>query len=307
MASGPITSRQMNGETMETVTDFIILGSKITAGGDYSLDIKRRLLLKRKAMTNLLNHFRRVRLCATPQTEAHQSPSSLGFSRQQHWSGLPFPSPMHESEKWRGSRDYSPPGSSVHGIFQARVLEWGAIAFSNDQPRQHIKKKRHYFADKSPSSQSYGFSSSHVWMWELDYKGKLTSEELMLLNSVVGEDSWESLGLQGHQISQSSRKSVLNIHWKDWCWSWNANILVNWYEELTHWKGPWCWERLKVGREGDGRGWDGWMASPTGWTWVWSSSRSWWWTGRPGVLQSMGSQRIRHDWATELNWTERQS
>ena len=67
-----------------------------------------------------------------------------------------------------------------------------------------------------------------------------------------------------------------------------------------HWKWPWCWERLKVGREGDARGWDGWMASLTQWTWVWASSGNWWWTGRPGVLQSMGSQRVRHDWATEL-------
>ena len=73
-------------------------------------------------------------------------------------------------------------------------------------------------------------------------------------------------------------------------------------EELTHLKRPWCWERLKAGKEGDDRGWDGWMASPTQWTWVWVSSRSWWWTGRPGVLQSVGLQRIRHDWATELNW-----
>ena len=97
---------------------------------------------------------------------------------------------------------------------------------------------------------------------------------------------------------------VLNIHWKDWCWSWNCNTLATWCEELTDWKRPWCWERLKVGGEGDDRGWDGWMASPTRWTWVWVSSRSWWWTGRPGVLQSMGFQRVRHDWATELNWTE---
>ena len=66
----------------------------------------------------------------------------------------------------------------------------------------------------------------------------------------------------------------------------------------------WCWERLKTGREGDGRGWDGWMASLTQWTWVWVNSRSWWWTGRPGVLQSIGWQRVRHDWATELNWTD---
>ena len=71
-----------------------------------------------------------------------------------------------------------------------------------------------------------------------------------------------------------------------------------WCEELTHWKRPWCWKRLKSGGEGDNRGWDCWMASPTQWTRVWASSRSWWWTGRPGVLQSMGSQRVRHDWAT---------
>ena len=76
-----------------------------------------------------------------------------------------------------------------------------------------------------------------------------------------------------------------------------------WYEELTHWKRPWCWERLRVG-EGDDRGWDGWMASPTWWTWVWVSSGRWWWAGRPSVLQSMGSQRVGHDWVTELNWTD---
>ena len=65
----------------------------------------------------------------------------------------------------------------------------------------------------------------------------------------------------------------------------------------------WCWEGLGAGGEGDDRGWDGWMASPTQWTWVWVNSGSWWWTGRPGVLGFMGSQRVRHDWATELNWT----
>ena len=79
--------------------------------------------------------------------------------------------------------------------------------------------------------------------------------------------------------------------------------LATWCKELTHWKGPWCWARLKTG-EGDDREWDGWMASETWWTWVWVSSRSWCWTGKPGMLQSMGLQRVRHDWATELNWTE---
>ena len=81
-----------------------------------------------------------------------------------------------------------------------------------------------------------------------------------------------------------------------------ANALATWWEELTHLKRSWCWERLKARGEGDGRGWDGWMASPTRWTWVWANSGSWWWTGKPGVLQSMGLQRVGHDWVTELNW-----
>ena len=75
-----------------------------------------------------------------------------------------------------------------------------------------------------------------------------------------------------------------------------------WFEELTHWKRPWCWERLKVGGEGDDRGWDGWMASLTRWTWVWASPGGWWWAGLPGVLQSMGSQRNGDNWATELTY-----
>ena len=75
------------------------------------------------------------------------------------------------------------------------------------------------------------------------------------------------------------------------------------HAELTYWKRPWCWEGLGAGGEGDDRGWDGWMASPTRWTWVWVNSCSWWWTGRPGMLRFMGSQRVRQDWATELNWS----
>ena len=76
----------------------------------------------------------------------------------------------------------------------------------------------------------------------------------------------------------------------------------DWNHEITSWKYR---EGLGAGGEGDDRGWDGWMASLTRWTWVWVNSGSWWWTGRPGVLRFMGSQRVRHDWATELNWTER--
>ena len=92
-------------------------------------------------------------------------------------------------------------------------------------------------------------------------------------------------------------RSTLNSLWKDWCW--NSNTLATWCEELTHWKRPWCWERLRAGEEGDDRGWDGWMASPSQWTWVWASSRRWWRTRKPGVLQSLGSQRVRHNWVTE--------
>ena len=80
------------------------------------------------------------------------------------------------------------------------------------------------------------------------------------------------------------------------------NPLATSCEELTHWKRPWCWEGLGAGGERDDRGWDGWMASLPWWTWVWVNSGSWWWTGRPGMLRFMGSQRVRHDWATELNW-----
>ena len=126
----------------------------------------------------------------------------------------------------------------------------------------------------------------------------------MLLNCGVGEDSWESLGLQGDQTSPSQGN-------QSWIFTGRtdakAEILATWYKELTNWKRSWCCERLKAGGEGAYRGWDGWMASPTPWTWVWINSRSWQWTGRPALLQSMGSQRVGHDWVTELNWTELQS
>ena len=99
-------------------------------------------------------------------------------------------------------------------------------------------------------------------------------------------------------------RSVLGVHWKDWCWHWNFNTLATWCEELTHWKRPWWWERLRAG-EGNDRGWDGWVASLTQWTWVWVDSGSWWWTGRPGVLQFMGWQRVGHDWVTGLiDWAQ---
>ena len=105
-------------------------------------------------------------------------------------------------------------------------------------------------------------------------------------------------------VHPKGNQSWIFIGRTEWCWSWSSNTLANWCEELTHLKRPWFWERLRAGGEGDDRRWDGWMASPTQWTGVWVNSGSWWWTGRPGMLQFMGLQKVRHNWATELNWTE---
>ena len=166
--------------------------------------------------------------------------------------------------------------------------------------------QRHYFVDKIPSSQNYDFSSSHVWMWELD------CEESWALKTwcfwtVVLEKSLES---------PLDCKEVQPVHPKGhqpWGWNWNSNTLATWCKELTHWKRPWCRERLKVGGKRDGRGRNDWMASPTQWTWVWVNSKSWWchltissphaskeaWcVAVHGVTKS---QTRLHDW-TELNW-----
>ena len=106
------------------------------------------------------------------------------------------------------------------------------------------------------------------------------------------------------QFMGSQRVGYKKFLWKEWCWSWNSSTLATSCEELTHWKRLRSWEGLGAGGEGDDRGSDGWMSSLTRWTWVWVNSGSWWWTGRPGVLQFMGLQRVGHDWVTELNWTE---
>ena len=118
----------------------------------------------------------------------------------------------------------------------------------------------------------------------------------------VREDSWESLGLQGDPTSPFWRRSALGFLWRERCWSWNSCTLATSCEELTHWKRLWCCQGLGAGGEGDDRGWDGWMASPTRWLWVWVNSGSWWWTGRPGMLQFMGCKES--DTTERLNWTE---
>ena len=141
-------------------------------------------------------------------------------------------------------------------------------------------------------------------MWELDYK-EAWAQKNWCFWTVVLEKTLES---------PLDCKEIQPVHPKgDQSWVFigrtdveaeTPNTFATWCKELTHLKRPWCWERLRAGREGDIRGWDGWMASPTWWTWVWVDSGSWWWTGRPGVLRSMGLQRVKYDWATELNWTE---
>ena len=149
MTSGSITSWQIEGEKVETVTNFVFLGSWITVDRDSSHEIKRCLLLR---------------------------------------------------------------------------------------------KQRHHFANKGPSSQSYGFSNSHIWIGELNHKESWALKSWCFW-TVVLEKTLES-PLDCKEINHSIlKKSALNIHWKDWCWSWNSNTLASWCEELTHWKRPWCWER----------------------------------------------------------------
>ena len=105
-------------------------------------------------------------------------------------------------------------------------------------------------------------------------------------------------------ITVALRKKILghSLHMVFQSLTWYGRTLFSHYHS-GFWKRLWCWEGLGAGGEGDDRGWDGWMASLTWWTWFWVNSGSWWWTGRPGMLQFMGSQRVGHDWATELNWT----
>ena len=177
---------------------------------------------------------------------------------------------------------------------------------------RHTETQKHYFANKAPSSRGYDFSSTHVWMWELDYKESWAPKNWCfwtvvlekILESPLDCKEIHSVHPKGNQswIFSEYSASVLSLNIQDWCWNWNNNTLATWCEELTHWKRPQCWERLKEGGEGDDRGWDGWMASLTQWTWIWASSRSWWWTGKPGMLQSMGSQKVGHNWMTKLNW-----
>ena len=177
-------------------------GSKITADGDCSQQIKRLLLLGRKAVANLDSVFKSRDI--TLPTKIHIVKATV------------FPIVMYVCESWT------------------------------------IKKAEHWRTD-----------AFKLWCWR------------RLL----------SIPWTARRSNQSILKeSTLNIHWLEWCGSWSSNILATWLEQPTHWKRSWCWERLKAGGEGDDRGWDGWMASPARWTWIWSSSGRQWRTGKPGML-----------------------
>ena len=137
-------------------------------------------------------------------------------------------------------------------------------------------------------------------MWELDYK-----ENWEPKNGC----SW-TVVLEKTLESPLDCKEIQPVHSEgDQPWGFfgrndaKAETPILWAPHAKSWKRLWCWEELRAG-EGDDRGWDGWMASLTRWTWVWVNFRSWWWTGRPGVLRFMGLQRVGHGWATELNWTD---
>ena len=208
------------GKQWKQCQTLFVLGSKITADGYCSHEIKRHLLLGRKVMTNLDRIFK---------SRDISLPTNVRLVK-----AVVFPVIMYGCESWT------------------------------------VKKAEHQRID-----------AFELWCWR------------RLLRVL-----WTA-----RRSNQSTlRRPVLGVLWKAWCWGWNPSTLATWCEELTHWERPWCWEGLKAEGEGDDGGWDGWMVLPTQCTWVWVNSRSWWWTGRPGVLWFMGSPRVGHDWETELNW-----
>ena len=216
MASSPIISWQIDGETMETVTDFIFSGSKITADWDCRHEIKRPLLLGRKATINLDSVLKSQDI--TLSTKVHIV------------KAMTFPLVMYGCESWT------------------------------------MKK-----------AESQRIDVFELWRWRRLLRVPWT---------------------EGDQTGQSLRKSTLNIHCKAQCWSWSSNTLATWCKELTHLQRPWCWEsgyQEEKSGEVDNRGWDCWMVSLTKWTWVWADSGRWWRTGKPGVLQPTGLQRVRHN------------
>ena len=165
--------------------------------------------------------------------------------------------------------------------------------------------QRHYFVNKGPSSQGYGFSSSHVWILELTIKKaecqRIDAFELRC---------WRRLFWAPWTARRSNQSILKDISPGCSLEGLMLKLKLQYFGHLM-WRADSFEKTLMLGkiegrRRGDDRGWDGWMASPTWWTWVWVNSGSWWWTGRPGMLWFMGSQRVGHDWVTELNcWSRK--
>ena len=139
----------------------------------------------------------------------------------------------------------------------SRCLFLGRIAMSNLD--NVLKSWDITLLTKVQKKSKLWFSGSHVWMWDLDHKQGWSLKNWCFWTVVLEQILESSLDCKEIKPVYFLRKSALNTHWKVWCWSWSSNSLATWCEELTHWKRPWCWERLKVGGEGDDRGWDGWM------------------------------------------------
>ena len=171
---------------------------------------------------------------------------------------------------------------------------------SYDQPGQHIKKQRYYFVKKGPSSQGCGFSNGHVWMWELDYKENWAKKNWWFWSVVLKNTLESSLDCKKIQpVHPKGNHSLVFIGRTDV----EAETSIFWPPDVKSWligKDPDVGKDWRRRKRGD-RGWDGWMASPSQWTWVWVNSGSWWWTGRPGVLRSVV---LQSDTTEQLNWTE---
>ena len=166
-----------------------------------------------------------------------------------------------------------------------------------------FEKQRHYFANKGPSSQGYGFPvvmyGCESWTMKKAEHRRIDAFKLWCCRRLL-RVPWTA-----RRSNQSVLKEISpGISLEGMMLKLKLQYIATSCEELTHWKRLWCWEGLGAGGQGDDRGWDGWMASLTRWTWVWVNSGSWWWTGRPVVLRFMGSQRDGHDWATDLMWSD---
>ena len=182
---------------------------------------------------------------------------------------------------WGGTK-ITTDGDCSHEI--KRCLLLGRKAMTN---LDSILKSRHHFGDKGPYSQSYGFSSCHVRMWELDHKEGWVQKNWCFWTVVLEKTLESPLDSKIKPVNPKGNQSWIFIGRTD-AEAEASNTLVTWCEELTHWKKSWCWERLRARGEGGDRGWDGWMASPTQWTWVWANSRRWWRQGRLACYSSWG-------------------